>query len=57
MFFVNMKIAHKRKLRAMEMSDDEDNEIILTEKDLKSKRKGFFKKKKKVDSVSIQKIL
>lgn len=52
MFFVNMKIAHRRKLRAMEMSDDDDADAELTEKDLKSKRKGFFRKKKKIDSVS-----
>lgn len=51
MFFVNMKIAHRRKLRAMEKSDLEEDDEDVTAGDIKNKKFSWFKRKKKVDSV------
>jgi hypothetical protein len=48
-----MKIAHRRKLRAMEKSDLEEDDENIKEEDIKSKRFSFFRKKKKVDSVGL----
>ena len=52
MFFVNMKIAHRRKLRAMEKSDLDDEDEDVTAGDIKNKKYTWFKRKKKIDSVS-----
>jgi hypothetical protein len=53
MFFINMKIAHRRKLRAMEKSDLEEDDEVIEETNLKTKRFGFFGRKKKIDSVRL----
>ena len=51
-FFINMKIAHRRKVRAMEKSDMDEDDEKVTAGDIKNKRFSIFRKKKKVDSVS-----
>jgi hypothetical protein len=48
-----MKIAHRRKLRAMEKSDLEEDDEVIEETNLKTKRFGFFGRKKKIDSVRL----
>lgn len=52
-FFINMKIAHRRKLRAMEKSDLEEDDEDVNESQLKQRRFSFFGRKKKVDSVGV----
>jgi hypothetical protein len=49
-FFINMKIAHRRKLRAMERSDMEEEDETITTSNIKNKRFSLFRKKK-IDSV------
>lgn len=51
-FFINMKIAHRRKLRAMEKSDMDDEDEEINESQLNQRRFSFFGRNKKVDSVA-----
>lgn len=53
MFFINMKIAHRRKVRAMEKSDMEEDDEQVNESQINKRRFSFFGKKKKVDSVRL----
>lgn len=53
MFFINMKIAHRRKVRAMEKSDLDEEDESITASNIQNKRFSLFRKKKKVDSVGV----